>query len=202
MTKRVLDILLAAFGLVLLAPPLAIIAVLVRIRDGSPVLYKATRVGLHGRLFQLLKFRTMVPSERPPMGSSVTVWADPRVTPLGRTLRKHKLDELPQLLNVLRGDISFVGPRPEDPEYVALYTAEQRRVLSVRPGITGAAALQYTDEEELLKGDDWEETYREKIMPAKLALELDYLTRRSLVTDLGMIMMTVLKLVDRARSRR
>lgn len=202
MTKRILDVLLAVFGLVVFAPVLAAIAILVRIRDGPPVIYKAIRVGLYGRLFMLLKFRTMVPSNRVAPGSSVTVWADPRVTPLGQVLRKHKLDELPQLLNVLRGDMSFVGPRPEDPEYVALYTTEQRRVLSVRPGITGAATLQYANEEELLKGENWEQMYRMRIMPAKLALELDYLARRSLITDVGMLMATILKLAGRVRSGR
>jgi lipopolysaccharide/colanic/teichoic acid biosynthesis glycosyltransferase len=198
MARRVFDVLLSSIGLIVLAPLLCALAILVRLRDGSPVVYRATRVGQHGRPFELFKFRTMVPSG----GSSVTVWADPRVTPLGRTLRRHKLDELPQLLNVLRGDMSFVGPRPEDPEYVALYTEEQRRVLSVKPGITGAAALKYSNEEELLRGEDWEEAYRERIMPAKLELELAYLAGRSLLTDVKMILGTFLTLVSRARSRR
>jgi lipopolysaccharide/colanic/teichoic acid biosynthesis glycosyltransferase len=197
MARRIVDVLVASIGLVLLAPPLLAIALLVRLKDGSPVLYRATRVGQHGRLFHLFKFRTMVPSE----GSSVTVWADPRVTPLGRTLRRHKLDELPQLLNVLRGDMSFVGPRPEDPEYVAVYTEEQLRVLSAKPGITGAAALKYSNEEELLRGEDWEEAYRERIMPAKLKLELDYLARRSLLTDMKIILATFLTLLGRGGRR-
>jgi lipopolysaccharide/colanic/teichoic acid biosynthesis glycosyltransferase len=124
-------------------------------------------------------------------GSSVTVWADPRVTPLGRRLRRLKLDELPQLFNVLRGEMSIVGPRPEDPSYVALYTDEQRRVLSVKPGITGVAALAYADEESLLQGEDWEATYRLTIMPAKLQLELDYLARRTARTDAELILQTV-----------
>jgi lipopolysaccharide/colanic/teichoic acid biosynthesis glycosyltransferase len=191
MAKRLIDIILAVAGLVLLSPLLAAIAVLVRAKDGPPVIYKATRVGRHGRLFRLFKFRTMVPSG----GSSVTVWADPRVTPLGRRLRRLKLDELPQLFNVLLGDMSFVGPRPEDPEYVVLYTEEQRRVLSVKPGITGVASLEYADEETLLKGDDWEREYRETIMPAKLKLETDYLTRRSLLSDASILLRTLSKLL-------
>ncbi len=195
--KRVFDIVLAGVGIILATPLLLAIALLVWIKDGLPVIYKATRAGQYGRPFQLYKFRTMVPSK----GSSVTIWADPRVTPLGRRLRRHKLDELPQLLNVLRGDMSFVGPRPEDPEYVAIYTEEQRQVLSAKPGITGVAALKYSDEESLLKGDDWEEVYRERIMPAKLKLEVDYLARQSMMTDLQIILQTLFKLLGLERSR-
>jgi lipopolysaccharide/colanic/teichoic acid biosynthesis glycosyltransferase len=202
MAKRFIDIMAAGLGLILLAPLLAGIGILVRLRDGSPVLYRAVRVGRNGKVFHLFKFRTMVSTpkngESAP-GSSVTVWDDPRVTPLGRTLRRHKLDELPQLVNVLRGEMSLVGPRPEDPEYVALYTEEQRRVLSVRPGITGVAALQYSDEETLLRGADWEQVYRERIMPAKIQLEIDYLARRSLSTDIGLIILTFARLFGLSR---
>lgn len=187
MARRLTDIVLALVGLAVLAPLLLAIAAAVRLHDGAPVIYKARRVGQHGREFRLFKFRTMVPAG----GSSVTVWADPRVTPLGRRLRRLKLDELPQLLNVLRGEMSIVGPRPEDPSYVALYTDEQRRVLSVKPGITGVAALAYADEESLLHGEDWEATYRLTIMPAKLQLELDYLARRTARTDAELILQTV-----------
>jgi lipopolysaccharide/colanic/teichoic acid biosynthesis glycosyltransferase len=197
MARRLTDITLALIGLILVSPALATIAALVRIKDGRPVIYKADRVGQHGRLFHLYKFRTMVPSA----GSSVTIWADPRVTPLGRKLRRLKLDEVPQLLNVLLGDMSFVGPRPEDPSYVALYNEEQRKVLSVKPGITGVAALEYSDEESLLRGDDWEEAYRERIMPAKLKLETDYLARRTAWTDAGLVVRTLLKLAGQARKQ-
>ena len=186
MARRLTDIVLALVGLAVAAPVLVAIAAAVRLRDGPPVIYRARRVGRHGREFKLFKFRTMVPAG----GSSVTVWADPRVTPLGRRLRRLKLDELPQLFNVLRGEMSIVGPRPEDPSYVALYTDEERRVLSVKPGITGVAALAYADEESLLRGEDWEATYRLTIMPAKLRLELDYLARRSARTDLDLILRT------------
>jgi lipopolysaccharide/colanic/teichoic acid biosynthesis glycosyltransferase len=201
MTKRFIDIIAAGLGLILLAPLLVAIGILVRLRDGSPVIYRATRVGRNGRLFHLFKFRTMVTAPKSgesSLGSSVTVWDDPRVTPLGRTLRRHKLDELPQLLNVLSGEMSLVGPRPEDPEYVALYTEEQRRVLSAKPGITGVAALRYSDEETLLRGDDWEQVYRERIMPAKIQLEIDYLARRSLLTDMVLIVQTFAKLLRRS----
>ncbi len=191
MARRIIDVTLAVIGVVLASPLLVAIAVLVRAKDGSPVIYKAIRVGQNGRLFHLFKFRTMVSSE----GSLVTGWADPRVTQLGRKLRRLKLDELPQLVNVLLGDMSFVGPRPEDPAYVSLYTEEQRRVLSVRPGITGVAALEYSDEESLLRGDDWEKSYRESIMPAKLKLEMDYLARRSFLADAQIVLRTLVKLV-------
>ena len=197
MARRLIDIMLALIGLVFASPVLAVIAALVRIKDGRPVIYRAERVGQHGRLFHLYKFRTMVPSS----GSSVTVWADPRVTRLGQNLRRMKLDELPQLLNVLLGDMSFVGPRPEDPSYVALYTEEQRKVLTAKPGITGVAALEYSDEESLLRGDDWEETYRERIMPAKLKLEADYLARRTAWTDARLVVRTLCKLTGHVRRR-
>ena len=198
MARRLTDLWLALAGLVLAAPVLLAIAAAVRVRDGAPVIYRARRVGQHGREFQLFKFRTMVPST----GSSVTVWADPRVTPLGRRLRRLKLDELPQLLNVLRGEMSIVGPRPEDPSYVALYTDEQRRVLSVKPGITGVAALAYADEESLLQGEDWEAMYRLTIMPAKLQLELDYLDRRSARTDADLILRTAAVIAGHLAPRR
>ncbi len=198
MARRLTDILLALTGLVVLGPVMLALAAAVRLRDGAPVIYRARRVGQHGREFRLFKFRTMVPAG----GSSVTVWADPRVTPLGRRLRRLKLDELPQLFNVLRGEMSVVGPRPEDPEYVALYTDEQRRVLSVKPGITGVAALEYADEESLLQGDDWEATYRLTIMPAKLQLELDYLERRTARTDAELILQTMAVVVRHVVPRR
>jgi lipopolysaccharide/colanic/teichoic acid biosynthesis glycosyltransferase len=187
MARRLADLALSLVGLIVTAPLLVAISALVRLRDGPPVIYRARRVGRHGREFDLFKFRTMIPAG----GSSVTVWADPRVTPLGRRLRRLKLDELPQLFNVVRGEMSIVGPRPEDPSYVALYTEAQRRVLSVKPGITGVAALEYADEESLLRGEDWEATYRLEIMPAKLQLELDYLARRSARTDAQLILRTV-----------
>ncbi len=194
-TKRVMDIAIAVPALLLATPLLVFVAAAVAVADGRPVLYLGTRVGQQGRLFSLYKFRTMATGERAPaQGASVTVWDDPRVTRLGRWLRRLKLDELPQLFNVLRGEMSLVGPRPEDPEYVALYTPEQRRILDIKPGITSVAALRYWDEVELLKGDDWENVYREKLVPAKLALELEYARNRTLWSDLGVMASTVLGL--------
>jgi lipopolysaccharide/colanic/teichoic acid biosynthesis glycosyltransferase len=207
--KRIMDIAIAIPVVLILSPLLLLVAAAVAAADGRPVLYLGTRVGQHGRPFQLFKFRTMVvtgpettagplDSESAPsarglasaLGVSVTVWDDPRITRLGGALRRLKLDELPQLFNVLRGEMSLVGPRPEDPEYVALYTEEQRRILELKPGITSVAALRYWDEVELLKGDDWEAVYREQLVPAKVALELEYAGRRSLWSDLGVMIRT------------
>ncbi|HUS16727.1 MAG TPA: polysaccharide biosynthesis protein, partial [Chloroflexia bacterium] len=142
----------------------------------------------------VFKFRTMI-VDADQAGSAITAAGDARITSMGRWLRRTKLDELPQLLNVVRGEMSLVGPRPEDPRYVAFYTPEQRRVLCVRPGITGAASLTYRNEEALLTGPDWERAYREDVMPAKLALDLAYLTRRTLLSDMGLILQTVSALV-------
>jgi lipopolysaccharide/colanic/teichoic acid biosynthesis glycosyltransferase len=207
--KRVMDLVIAVPVLLVLLPLLLLVAITVALADGRPVFYLGTRVGKRGRLFNLFKFRTMVVAGReaagralvsgaapsadgvaPELGVSVTVWDDPRITRVGQVLRRLKLDELPQLFNVLRGEMSLVGPRPEDPEYVALYSEEQRRILDVKPGITGVAALRYWDEVELLNGDDWETVYREKLVPAKVSLELEYAGRRSLWSDLGVIART------------
>src|SRR5262249_55808508 len=153
---------------------------------GRPVLYRGWRVGRDGDFFRIYKFRSMVVrADR--SGGVITTAGDSRVTRVGRILRRTKLDELPQLLNVLRGQMGVVGPRPEHPNYVRLYTPEQRRVLEVRPGITGAASVRYRNEEQMLCGEDPEALYRTVVMPEKLRLELESLDRRSLWTDLGLI---------------
>lgn len=188
--RRALDLVGAALGLALLAPLLLVIAVAVRASDGGPALHRARRIGRHGRPFELLKFRTMIP-DAARCGPAITAGGDPRVTPLGRWLRRTKLDELPQLINVLRGEMGLVGPRPEDPRYVALYSPAQRRVLAARPGITSAATLHYRHEEQILVGLDWETRYRTQVMPAKLELDLDYLDRRSVLSDLLLIVLTL-----------
>lgn len=187
--KRILDIVGAAIGC-LLFPLFLVIALAIKLDDGGPIFYRAVRVGQNGRLFQLYKFRTMrVNADRE--GPRVTTRGDTRITRMGRWLRRTKIDELPQLLNVFANDMSLVGPRPEDPRYVALYTPEQRRILSVKPGITSPASLAYRNEEQLLCGTDWEKTYCEEVMPAKLAIEIDYITRRTLWTDIRLIMQSM-----------
>jgi lipopolysaccharide/colanic/teichoic acid biosynthesis glycosyltransferase len=189
--RRALDIAVSTLGLVMISPVLAAIALLVKVDSPGPVLYVAQRVGACGRLFRLYKFRTMsVGADK--TGPGITTAGDARITRVGRVLRRTKLDELPQLMNVAKGDMSLIGPRPEDPRYVQLYTAAQREVLKVRPGLTGAASLAYRDEAALLTGPDWEQRYINEIMPRKLSIELDYLARRTLVRDLELAVRTLL----------
>jgi len=199
-----LDISLSLVALVLASPLLAAIAVAVKASSSGPVLYRARRVGQAGRVFTLFKFRTMVVDSRQ-TGPAITRHEDPRVTRIGRFLRRTKLDELPQLVNTLIGNMSLVGPRPEDPEYVRLYSADQRRVLNVKPGITSAATMLHRDEEALLAGPDWERRYRTEILPEKLRLELDYLSRRTLSGDVRILAQTAAALLRhpaRVRHRR
>jgi lipopolysaccharide/colanic/teichoic acid biosynthesis glycosyltransferase len=191
---RLLDLTASLVGLILLSPFLLLVALLIKIDSRGPALYRAQRVGQHGRLFRLYKFRTMV-VDAPGRGPPITTAGDRRVTRLGRPLRRAKIDELPQLINVVKGDMSLVGPRPEDPRYVALYTPQQRRALAARPGITSRASLRYRHEEELLDAQDWEQVYIRQVMPNKLQMELDYLARRNVWSDLGVIFQTVLALV-------
>jgi len=188
--RRTLDILVASLGLVALSPLLAAIAIAVKVYDRGPVLYTALRAGRDGRIFSLYKFRTMV-VDADRFGPGITGSGDRRITPVGRWLRRTKLDELPQLFNVLVGDMSLVGPRPEDPRYVSLYTNEQWSVLRVRPGITSAASLAYRHEEQMLTGPNWEEVYRQEVMPAKLRIDLRYLAERNVWTDIKLIFRTL-----------
>ena len=192
-TMRVLDAVSSLFGLILLSPLFLLLAVLIKADSVGPVFFRAERVGRGGQLFRPFKFRSMV-RRAAQRGPGITTANDERITRVGRLLRRGKLDELPQLLNVLKGEMSLVGPRPEDPHYVALYTPEQRRVLAVRPGITSPASLHYRHEEQLLVGPDWEKVYVEQVMPHKLQIELDYMERRTCSADLRVILETVLAL--------
>ena len=197
--KRSFDIVVSAAGLVCLSPVFLIIAIANRLTAPGPIFYLAPRVGLHGRTFKVYKFRTMIVNADK-VGPKVTVAGDSRITPIGRILRKAKLDELPQLINVLRGDMSLVGPRPEDPRYVALYTPTQRAVLNVHPGITSPASVHYKDEQALLVGHDWETMYINEIMPAKLAIDLDYAQHPSLTRDISIISQTIVALYVKRRA--
>ena len=192
MAKRLFDLLLAAAGLLLLSPLLLAIAVAIRLDTPGPALFRQQRVGRGGRPFRIHKFRTMV-ADAPARGPGLTIGDDARITRAGRFLRAKRLDELPQLIDVLRGDMSLVGPRPELPRYVAHYPAALReRVLAVRPGITDPSSLAYLDEaERLAAAADPEREYVEVILPAKLAAAADYADRASLVTDLGVIWRTL-----------
>lgn len=193
--KRLFDLLASAAGLILLSPILVVIAVLVKSSSRGAVLFQQQRVGKDGRLFNILKFRSMVDGAEH-KGKSITSNSDPRITPLGVFLRKWKLDELPQLWNVLIGEMSLVGPRPEVPLYVAGYTVEQKDVLKVRPGITDPASLRYRDEGGLLeRSKDLELLYRDKILPEKLSLNLEYLEDISFVRDLSLVLETFASVV-------
>jgi lipopolysaccharide/colanic/teichoic acid biosynthesis glycosyltransferase len=187
--KRAMDIISSALGLIVLSPVLLVIAAAIKLHDGGSVFYRASRVGRYGAEFKLYKFRSMV-ANADKLGPAVTGAADKRITPIGRFLRKTKLDELPQLINVLTGDMSLVGPRPESPKYVAYYTDEQRHVLDVRPGITSPASVAYRHEEAMLRGDDWEQFYIDEVMPAKLAIDLAYVEKASILQDFRIIWKT------------
>jgi len=186
--KRLLDLVFAAAGLLLLAPLMTVIAACVHLDSPGPVFFRQVRVGRGGVPFRIHKFRTMR-VDAAPGGLPLTVGADPRITRVGQLLRRTKLDELPQLIDVLAGTMSLVGPRPEVPRYVALYPeAVRRRVLSVRPGITDPASIAYRDENALLAGAaNPERVYVEQVMPAKLRAAVDYVEHRSLRGDLRLI---------------
>ena len=191
MAKRLFDLIIAWLGLILLSPFLVLVAVLVALSSSGPVFFLQERVGLNGRTFMLFKFRSMRPASES-KGQLTVGNRDPRVTTIGYYLRKYKLDEIPQLINVLKGEMSLVGPRPEVPKYVAMYNEKQRKVLSVRPGITDLASIAYRNENEILaESDNPEQTYIDEVMPDKLALNLEYVRRRSLVYDLQLILKTL-----------
>jgi lipopolysaccharide/colanic/teichoic acid biosynthesis glycosyltransferase len=188
--RRLLDVIVAGVLLVALAPLLAVLALLVRATSPGPALFRQIRVGRNGRAFVLLKLRTMH-ADAAWAGPAITAGADPRITPLGARLRRAKLDELPQLWNVLWGDMSLVGPRPELPHYVWRYTAAQRAVLRSRPGLTDPASLAWADEAaSLATFADPERAYVETVLPRKLALSLAYLERRTVWTDLAVVART------------
>ena len=191
MAKRVFDAIVAAAGLCIGAPLWALIGIAVKLSSRGPIFYRATRVGKDGALFTMYKFRTM--REQPSGGGPrITSGGDPRVTKVGRALRASKLDEAPQLWDVLIGHMSLVGPRPEDPHYVAMYDERQRRVLSVRPGITGPTAVAFRHEETLLAGSgDPESTYVTEVLPQKLELDLRYVETRSFRGDLAILIRTL-----------
>jgi lipopolysaccharide/colanic/teichoic acid biosynthesis glycosyltransferase len=187
----------ALIGLLTLWPLLLVIGAAIKLEDGGPVFFRQERVGIGGRRFRLWKFRTMV-TDAERRGGQLTVGGDPRVTAAGRWLRQFKLDELPQLLNVLRGEMSLVGPRPEVPRYVGLYTAEQRAVLRLVPGITDPASIRYRDESaELARAVDPERLYVEEIMPEKIRLNLEYAARATPWTDFLVVLSTLRHLAAR-----
>lgn len=192
--KRPFDIVASLLGIVLLSPLMLFIAIWVKAGSAGPVFFRQVRVGKNGKHFRIWKFRTMA-SDAEQSGQITTGTDDPRVTRAGYFLRKYKLDEIPQLINVLSGQMSIVGPRPEVPAYVRLYNQEQQQVLSVRPGITDYASLEYANESRVLEQyPDPEIAYREVVMPAKLQLNLKYIREQGFFTDIKIILQTLMKI--------
>lgn len=196
--KRFFDFISAFMGIILLLPVFISIALLIKASSRGNVLFKQQRVGLNGRTFFIYKFRTMVANAEE-LGPKITIGHDQRITQVGRILRKTKLDELPQLFNVLLGDMAIVGPRPEVIEYVRLYPEEiKNTVLSVRPGITDYASLVMIDENEILaQSPNPKEAYIKEIMPKKLALAVKYVEKQSFIVDIEIILKTFIKIIKR-----
>jgi lipopolysaccharide/colanic/teichoic acid biosynthesis glycosyltransferase len=192
MVKRIVDITTALIGLIILTPVFVATAILIKLDSSGPVFFRGARVGQYGKIFYILKFRSMVP-DATQKGAAITCNDDPRVTRIGRVLRKIKLDELPSLVNVLKGEMSLVGPRPEAPAWCERYTPQQRAVLQVKPGITGLAQIKYRNEEALLSRANLETEYL-KIMNDKLNLDLGYVQNHSLMLDLRILFQTAMVL--------
>ncbi len=196
MSKKFFDLFFVVAGIVFSSPIFLIVSILIKRGSDGPILFKQERVGLNGKLFKVLKFRTMV-VDAEQKGAKITTGGDPRITQAGQWLRKYKLDELPQLFNVLLGEMSLVGPRPEVPEYVEFYSAKQREiVLSVLPGITDTASIEFRNENDLLAGSkDPVKDYREKVLPIKLAYYEQYVKKRTLWMDFKIIIRTIVAIV-------
>ena len=196
-TKRVFDVCFALIGLLLLSPLFFLAGILAKWQSKGPTFYKAKRVGRGGTIFEMYKFRTMV-ANADSIGGSLTTYRDARVTRIGRFLRSTKLDELPNLINVVKGEMSFIGPRPEAPVYVKYYTETQKQVLRVKPGMTGPSQLANRDEAEKLKGQsDAEHYYITELMPKKLDLDLHYVATQSIVSDIGWLLKTLWVIIAR-----
>jgi lipopolysaccharide/colanic/teichoic acid biosynthesis glycosyltransferase len=198
--KRLLDIVVSSVGLLLLSPVLILVSLVIKIDSTGPVFFRQERIGKGFRPFHILKFRTMV-QDAPEKGGPITLGDDPRITPVGRFLRKTKIDEFPQMINVLMGHMSLVGPRPEVRCYVELFRSDYAEILEVRPGITDLASLKYRDEAALLeRAENPEEEYLRKVLPDKIRLAKDYIRNASFLFDLKLILKTVSKLFEPERS--
>jgi len=193
--KRLFDIVVSFIGLVFLLPIFLIISIIIKLDSKGPIFFRQVRIGKEGRRFKIYKFRTMI-VDAEAKGMQLTVDGDNRITRSGHFLRKYKIDELPQLINVLIGDMGFVGPRPEVPKYVAMYNEKQKEILKIRPGITDIASIRYRDENAILaQSRDPEQTYINEIMPDKLRLNFKYIENMSVIYDIRLIFETVLKIV-------
>lgn len=200
--KRIFDLVVAGCGLALIIPVMAVIGLIIKTTSEGPILFRQIRIGRNEQPFRIMKFRTML-VDAPSQGVQITVGADPRITPVGAVLRRYKLDELPQLINVILGDMSLVGPRPETPNYVALYPANERReIFQVRPGITDNASIIFRDESELLgRAADPLDCYVNVVLPKKRSLYLDYVRNRSFFGDIVIIWRTILVILNWRGSR-
>jgi len=195
--KRLFDTTVSAISLPVLSVFFLIIALIIKIDSKGPVFFRQTRVGKYGKVFRIFKFRTMT-VDADKTGQLITVGADSRITRVGRVLRNTKIDELPQIINVVKGDMSFVGPRPEVPKYVELYSESQRQVLLVRPGITDIASIIFKKENDILAlSDDPEKTYIEEVIPFKLNINLEYISNISIVNDLRIVFLTLFKILKK-----
>lgn len=193
--KRIFDFVVSLIGIIIISPILLIVAISIKLDSEGSVLFLQKRIGKDGKPFNIYKFRTMVTNAEK-LGAQITVGKDNRITRVGAFLRKYKIDELPQLFNVLKGDMSLVGPRPEVPKYVELYTEEERRVLEVRPGITDLASIRYRDENDILgKVENPEEYYIKVIMKDKLKLNLEYIEKSNVFYDIYLIIKTIIKCI-------
>lgn len=198
--KRLFDIVMSAIGLILLSPVLLIIAIIIEIDTGGPILFKQMRVGRNQKQFKIYKFRTMC-KDSEKKGILLTVGQDPRITKSGVFLRKYKLDELLQLVNVFLGQMSLVGPRPEVPKYVAMYNDFQKNILKIRPGITDLASIKYIDENKLLaESQNPEDTYIHEIMPKKIEMNFEYMNKLSVLFDFRLILRTFLALKNKKKN--
>ena len=197
MTKRLFDLLSSLIGVIILSPILLIIGLAIKLGSSGPILYHSLRIGKDKKSFNVYKFRTLV-INADKIGGPSTSDDDPRLTKIGKFLRKYKLDELPQLFNVIKGEMSLVGPRPEVPEYAKLYKDKEQIVFSVKPGITDLASLWNDDEGAILKGNsDPEKTYLEQIRPEKVRLQIKYVKEKSFIGDLKIIFKTLKKILNR-----
>lgn len=195
MLKRFFDISASVFGLIILSPILILIAILVKLDSPGPVFYRGIRTGRYGHPFKIFKFRTMV-MDAEKLGGTSTAKNDPRVTRLGWSLRRYKIDELPQLINVLKGEMSIVGPRPEVEEYTRLYNQEEKIILSVRPGITDYASIEFSNLAEVLGSQDVDRVYVEKIRPIKNRLRTRYVKEQTFLRDIKIIFKTLRKIME------
>ncbi|WP_099203704.1 sugar transferase [Miniphocaeibacter massiliensis] len=198
--KRLFDILMSAIGLIIFGIPLIIISIIIKLTSKGPIFYRQVRVKRDNKDFKIFKFRTMI-VDADKKGMLITVGEDKRITGIGKFLRKTKLDELPQLINVLKGDMSFVGPRPEVRKYVNIYDEYQKNVLKIKPGITDLSSIKYRDESSILGlSSNPEETYINEIMPTKLNINLEYIQKISLLYDIKLIFLTIFRVVGKGEN--